>query len=197
MSFELVLKRDMLEEGFGKSTYLASYKERGHISKSVLDKFDEVVYIGTAEASTIKHATLGKRYIAALDITYDLLVSIYEINTSTLFATRVFKVSNNEFNSISKFMKSFRSRTNFEARFIGMQNAQQYEALKKLFDFVEKKKLPLVEVDLFGNNARHIALDSKTGATYNILKNNILYKPGELANNTTIEQFEQGLMKKP
>ncbi|MCL4404741.1 hypothetical protein M1583_02000, partial [Candidatus Marsarchaeota archaeon] len=53
--------------------------------------------------------------------------------------------------------------------------------------------IPLVEADLFGNEVRHIAFDAKQGMSFNVLVNNMNYKPGELVNKMTIDQFERSL----
>jgi hypothetical protein len=53
------------------------------------------------------------------------------------------------------------------------------------------KKMKLVEVDIFGTNTRHIAIDAKLGTSYNILMEDRLYRAGELVNNLTMENFEK------
>ena len=51
----------------------------------------------------------------------------------------------------------------------------------------------IFEADLFGSDRRNIAIDLKTGTSFNMLTENRLYKPGELANTTTEEQFAREL----
>ncbi|MEM0149533.1 MAG: hypothetical protein QXW10_01395 [Candidatus Micrarchaeaceae archaeon] len=197
MSFDSALKKAMLGNEFGKVPCVFAYKARAHISKSKIDEFGEAVYIDIGEASTVKYAASQTRYIAAMNIAYDMLLSIYEIDTSSLFAARLLDFSENDKNMVLKFLRSFKARTNFEARIIGMQNAQQHAALEKISGFAEAKGIPIVEVDLFGGSKRHIAMDSKVGVSYDILEYDRLYRPGELDNKATFEQFERSITKKP
>ncbi|MGC8669858.1 MAG: hypothetical protein ACP5TL_01740 [Candidatus Micrarchaeia archaeon] len=195
MSFENALKDAILKQNFGNSPFSASYKERPHISKAKLDHFNETSYINIGNFFVIKQDQLPLRYIASIDITYELLLSIYEVNTSALFAARLLSISKDNISAIEKFIKGFK-RPNFEVRLIGLQNNNKLDLLHSAFDIIMNHKLPIVEIDLFGNEMRHIALDSKIGASFNILKENRLYRPGELINNMTLEQLERSINKK-
>ena len=48
-----------------------------------------------------------------------------------------------------------------------------------------------MEVDLFGTDTRHIALDLKTGVSYNLLLLNRLYRAGELACQVNKEAYDK------
>ncbi|MGC8586414.1 MAG: hypothetical protein ACP5K5_02625 [Candidatus Micrarchaeia archaeon] len=196
MSFEETFKNAFNIEGFGKERYILCYKERPNISRNKLDEFAESVYLDVGSSLAIKYSKLPPRYISALDITYDLLVSIYEINAATLFTIRYSLLSGIDKQALLKFVKG-QKNANFEARVIGMQNNEDTEMLGNLSAFLRMLKIPIVEVDLFGNDIRHIAIDSKTGMSFNILKENRIYRPGELANKLTYEQFQQSTMKAP
>ncbi|MGC8652045.1 MAG: hypothetical protein ACP5UH_02230 [Candidatus Micrarchaeia archaeon] len=197
MGFESVLGAATAGGDFGKERYALTYKERAHLSKVKLDLHSEAVYIHTGEATTMKFSTLGPRYIAAMDITYDLLLTVYDVNTSKLFAARLFGFQPKSSQQIGGFLRGFGRRANLEARLIGMQNGESTDTLGGVLAFLKPMKLQIVEADLFGNEVRHIAVDSKIGVPYNILKDNRVYRPGELVSTITIEQFEQGLKKAP
>ncbi|EQD80629.1 hypothetical protein B1A_00688 [mine drainage metagenome] len=83
--------------------------------------------------------------------------------------------------------------SNLEARVIGMQNGSDSAMLKPLLEFLRKQEIPIVEADLFGNETRHIAIDSKQGMSFSILVNNINYRPGELISKLTMDQFRRAL----
>jgi len=93
----------------------------------------------------------------------------------------------------TKFINSLKKdKPNLEARIIGMQKNQDfYFILNQIFDFLISNKIRLVEVDLFGDNTRHIAIDTKLGTSYNVLMEDRIYRPGELVNSTTVENFER------
>ena len=78
-----------------------------------------------------------------------------------------------------------------------MQNKQaNAKDLVNSLLFLEKiGKNSLVEVDLFGNEVRHVAIDLKTGLSYNVLIKNIIYKPGELINNLSFDDFSKNVSR--
>jgi hypothetical protein len=47
-----------------------------------------------------------------------------------------------------------------------------------------------MEVDLFGEEKRHIVMDMKTGLSYDLLLENRIYRPGELKNDEKEEDFQ-------
>ena len=61
-------------------------------------------------------------------------------------------------------------------------------------EFAHALRIPIFEADLFGNSTRHIAIDIYSGMSFNVLLEDKLYKPGELVNNMTREQFERAIM---
>ena len=50
-----------------------------------------------------------------------------------------------------------------------------------------------MEIDLFGTDKRHIALDLKTGTSYDLFLENRIYRPGELANSEKEEDFQRSV----
>ena len=84
---------------------------------------------------------------------------------------------------------------NIEVRLIGLQNGDNPLRLNETVDFIKKMKLPVFEADLFGGDTRHICIDIKTGVSFDVLISNRLYKPGELTNKVTREQFERASLE--
>ena len=91
-----------------------------------------------------------------------------------------------------KFVMS--SGPDMEARIIGLQDGEEHGFLKDLLGFLSKHRIRLAEADLFGERIRHIAIDLKTGMSYNILLDDRIYKPSELVNRMTVEDFQRGLV---
>jgi hypothetical protein len=183
---------------FGRARYLAAGKERPHISKSKLLANDNVEFVKLGEHSQVAYRDWeGRRYIAAEALTYDFLVTFYDVNSSRGFAARMF--GEKELHRVLGLgLGSVMSpRPNIEVRMMGLQNGQDHGFLKAALSFVSKKGIRLIEADLFGEDIRHVAVDLKTGASYNILLEDRSYRPGELINRMTIEDFQRSLMPAP
>jgi hypothetical protein len=196
MSFENVIIEMMAQKSFNSSKISLSYKERAHISKSRLERFGESINIDIWQSATIKKGA-RYRYVTAMAITYDAVLSLYDFNTSSLFSYRFFKNVEPCIESAESFIKSLKGKANLEARIIGMQNGQDYYTQDILMKFLTKHRIPIMELDLFGNERRNIAIDANTGMVFNVLENDMLYKPGELINNITLEQFERTITPAP
>ncbi|MEM0154424.1 MAG: hypothetical protein QW814_01140 [Methanothrix sp.] len=189
--------RNLLKDNGSKEKIDLSYRERRHISKAKMDQYEDVKYVevGSSGETDFK-VPFNERYIASLDVTYSLLASLYDVNSSRLVLFNVFE--NTE--ACIKGLSSFASRSkrgNLEARLIGMQNGQDTAMLDPIVSYIIKHKIPLVEASLFGNETRHIAIDSKQGMSFTVLINNVNYRPGELVSKMTMDQFRRTLMKAP
>ena len=79
---------------------------------------------------------------------------------------------------------------NLEMRVIGLQdsNTELLGAVDRLNNAFNPN---LMEVDLFGNEMRHIVFDMKLGMSFNLLLLNRIYGPHELVNAMTIEEFNK------
>jgi hypothetical protein len=192
LSFEKFLEDDSLRADFNSARYARNFKERQNISKNRLDPpISESKYLKVGDYFTQKYdESAGFRNIVAISLTYDILLSIYDGNSGRLFIRR--------FTEWSKEMEVKLERDlallkvpNFELRLIGLQNGQSWKVIADLIPLIKKRKFPVFEVDLFGEDVRHVSIDAKTGTSMDVLINNRLYKPGELRNNTTFEQFER------
>jgi hypothetical protein len=197
MSLEKALDDEMKKPGFGTANCHLSFKDRPHISKSKVDIADGATYINIGESSRVRYDVVSARYIAAVNMTYDLLLSVYDVDTKDLFAMRVLKPVPDVFKALEKHVSgiSRNKYKRFEARLIGMQNKQDYSILMPIFKILGKYKVPVVEVDLFGDQTRHIALEAFLGVSFNVLLLDRIYRPGELNNQMTQEQLEAQLMK--
>lgn len=134
-----------------------------------------------------KYSETG-RYVIAKDVTFELFASVYNVNTRDALVMRLSKpLLPKELQMLQRQARKFK-RPNLEMRFIGMQNGEEvvYDNIDRI-----KKIIPagmLSEIDIFGIETRHIALDLKTGTPYNLLLLNRIYRPGEL--NTAIKRAD-------
>ena len=197
MSLEKALDDEMKKPGFGTANCHLSFKERPHISKSKVDMADGAAYINIGESAKVRYSATSIKYIAAVNMTYDLLLSVYDVDTKDLFAMRVLKPVPDVFKALEKHVSEINRNKykRFEARLIGMQNKQDYSILMPIFKILGKYNVPVVEVDLFGDQIRHIALEALLGVSFNVLLLDRIYRPGELNNQMTQEQLEAQLMK--
>lgn len=188
-----MVEKELLGEDINTERYTLNFKERAHISKTKLDTYSNVRYLGLGEFYSTKYENeVSTRYIAATPMTYDMLLSIYNINTREIGVYRLFRFDIKARAVLEKYFDSFKkSKPKFEVRVIGLQNNQDFAYLHDIFDIISRAKLPLVEVDIFGNETRHVSLDAKLGMSFNILLEDRLYRPGELVSNMTMEQFER------
>ncbi len=188
VSFENIFKENL--EKLGNSRYWESYEDRAHISKQKLDKFKEVKYLTKDESLTFEYATvLSERYIAATNITDELFISVYDINSKRIFVQR-FMVSDQDEDKLEEFEIYLNENKDksIEVRLFGMQNGANLRSLGRILNIILKYRVPVFEIDLFGNEIRHIAIDLKIGTSFNILMENRLYRPGELINSNNATQ---------
>lgn len=130
-----------------------------------------------------------RRYIIARDITHDLLVSVYDVNLKRIFVARFTRIPKpGDWEVIIKRIKGWKN-SNLEIRAIGFQigSAELLGILNSLRERIGGK---FMEIDLFGGDIRHIALDLKTGVSYNLLLLNRIYRPGELACQIKKEEYD-------
>ncbi len=149
-----------------------------------------------AEAATFTYSD-EKRYISASNVTFELLVSVYDVNSRTMLAMRLAQpMSEDELKAIKAFVLR-RRNPNIETRLIGMQSSGT-NISAMLFSANQIRKAVggnLMEVDLFGGNVRHIAFDTRTGLSYDLLMQNKIYGPHELENALTWAEFATKVSK--
>lgn len=195
MGFEDIFKRN-INTGMNTAEYTLVSKERPHISKDRLDRYSNAVYIRAGELQSVSYASdIDTRYIAATELTYDIMMSLHDLNSRRTIVYRAFQYAGRLNSDIKKEVTAMSARRpNIEARLIGLQNGQDFYLLvDEIASFLIKNGIKLVEVDLFGGNTRHIAIDTKLGMSLDILNENRLYRAGELVNTLTLENFEAAL----
>ncbi|MEM3791406.1 MAG: hypothetical protein QXL16_01595 [Candidatus Micrarchaeaceae archaeon] len=194
MEFYPLLKKMLTKEGFGRERIilttndLQATKDRHAISLRLNQEKGKEL-----SRESIMHSKFSEfnKYVFAKNISFDLFVSIYEINLQECVAFRFFSpLSKKEKEAISAIVKK-RGFRNCEVRIIGMQDNSL--PLSSSFFLFEDFHFLLKEADLFGNEVRHIALDLKTGMTYNLLLENRIYRPGELKNLENFSDFQSNL----
>jgi hypothetical protein len=188
MNFWQIYYNDHLRSDFGTSRVLFTTKPRSNTSlSSISDKFTE---IGINEVKFMSYDPNGLRYLIAKDITYDILISIYDVNSSRIMCMRITQAIDDKNLQDIKKITSFFGTQNIEIRIIGNQNNNK-DVILYLYGLEGIiKNNELVEIDLFGNEKRNICIDTKTGQSYNLLLDNRHYFPGELINNMKIEEFK-------
>ncbi len=120
-----------------------------------------------------------RRYLVARDIVSDLLILLYDVNSQSAFAARpTGPVYSEDIERISKTLRAMRN-PKLEVRLIGLQNNDTsfIESIERLHRKVGHE---LSEIDLFGNERRHVIIDMLTGKPYSLLLENRIYRPGEL-----------------
>ncbi len=195
MSFENIFLAELRGNGFGSAEYTRTFKKRPHISKSKIDAYSNCGYLGSgAFFSANGYKQTDQRYIAATQLTYDMIISLYDVNSGSVAVARFAEFSTPLRTQLERFSASIK-RPNFEFRIIGMQDGQSLEPLYGISEMITQCKLHLFEADLFGKQTRHIAIDRHSGMSYSILLNDRVYKPGELANTMTLEQFQRSAQR--
>ena len=194
MSFEKLFKTAILGKDFNNSRYLRCYKERSNISKSKLDTYSNVRYLERDDHFIAKYNPLSTRYSSALSLSYDLLVSFYNVDTRESLTCRTFMLDMGMKSVMEKYLQLMRLRKqdNIEARIMGMQSGQDFSYLYDISELIDSRGIKLVEVDLFGTELRHIAFDTKLGTSHDVLVEDRLYRAGELRNAMTMAQFKEG-----
>ncbi|MEM0148839.1 MAG: hypothetical protein QW346_01070 [Candidatus Micrarchaeaceae archaeon] len=173
-----VLEERALKDDFGRSRLILRIAKFDKDHSSIAEIADEAkeANIGDAFLAKLDAGTL--RYIIAKSIADDLLVSVYNVNGFEAVVERVSGADKFDFVKLMKLVSQMKRR-NLEIRIFGLLNGS-----KLSIDFISKLKNAvggaLVEVDVFGDEYRHIALDLRTGQSYELLLENRIYRPGEL-----------------
>ncbi len=132
------------------------------------------------------------RYIIAKDLTFDFFISVYDVNSNTAFAARITReLKEADWLKVTKRIASWKN-SNVEIRAFGFQNGSN--ELPHIVDEFHRyvKVGRIMEVDLYGTDVRHIAIDLKTGVSYNVFMLNRIYRAGELANQIKKDDFDKG-----
>lgn len=176
---------------FSQSPVMLNTGDRKGTSLSMVEWSSSVLEVNSTLVQKYDEA---HRYILAKDISFDLLVTAYDVNSRWTFAARVTqKLDPAQWKKLFGILGKVRP-SNFEFRLIGMQNG--YRAGLEGVELLHKRTSGvLAEADLFGTDTRHIAIDTKTGVSYNLLLLNRVYRPGELKNTLGPGGYDDRLQK--
>ena len=129
------------------------------------------------------------RYLVAKSITFDMLLTMYDVNSRSIVAIRpALPTEANDLKEVWKMLGHMKN-ANMEVRAIGLQNGWRGYA-KSFNDIYKISKGHCMEIDMFGEEKRHIAIDMKTGLSYDLLLEDRIYRPGELKNDEKEEDFQ-------
>ncbi len=168
-----------------------AYKPRFHISKARADEFGMSRHLSMGD-SAITHAREGRvDYINASNLTYDMLLSLYDFNSGRIAVARFDRFTEAIRSHMQGFVKSLKN-PNLEARVLGLQDGHGSEDALKVLGFINSNAIALNEADLFGTDIRHISFETKRGMSMDLLLLDRVYRPGELRNPQTYEQFLRG-----
>lgn len=149
---------------------------------------DRSVEVTRNEARFIKYSEYN-RYMLAREISHDLFFTVYDVDTRKLIGGRLTSVISKD-DAVRVAALALKERMhNTEMRIIGLQDGEA-DLIGSVELLHKELKCRLIEVDLFGGEMRHIAMDASTGSSYNLLLLNRIYRPGELANTVTAQDFE-------
>lgn len=197
MGFESVLHGRSERKGFGSQRFLASGKDRPHISRSKILLHEDAEQIGLGDAKGIIYQDwMGKRYVYAESLGFDYLITLYDVNSPRGYALRLLD-SKDLLKHLKDGLKQVATQMpNIEARIFGLQNGEAHAFLDPALNLLSQEGIRLIEADLFGEELRHVAIDLKTGSSYNVLLEDRNYRPGELANTMTREDLQRSLKAK-
>lgn len=187
MDFWSVYEKEKTKPEFGNARLYIASRDRIGLSLSTVERYS--VLLGMNQG-TARRFSDEFRYVLVKELTHDLLVSIYDVNTTQSFLLRFSEALGDA--AVKKLAGDVRKirKPNLEMRVIGLQdnNTELLSALERLHAAL---KPSLMEVDLFGKETRHIAFDTKLGMSFNLLLLNRIYRPHELANALSLEDFNE------
>jgi len=186
-----MLEKDARSDGMGSQQYSRGSKPRPNLSRFVLDSDSNARYIELGGFERLVYSPSRERYVAAINLTYDAIITIYNVNSKELGVCRFYEFDSRAVKALDGFLKGMKGPRNLEARAIGFQDSDEPIAVGAVADFIKARGIRLAEADMFGGNIRHVAIDSKLGVGFDVLLENRVYKPGELKNLTTLDQFQK------
>jgi hypothetical protein len=185
MNFWSIYEAEKGKPGFGSVRLRIASRERIGLSLSTVEKYGMLLGMNQGAERTFSEEA---RYLLAKELTHDMLVSIYNVNTTQTYLLRFSEALGEPV--VRKILDEVRRarKPNIEMRAIGLQN-KDVELLGSLERLYLTLKPSLMELDLFGDETRHIAFDTKLGMSFNLLLLNRIYRPHELANTLSLEDF--------
>ena len=193
MSFNDVLVEDIVSAGFNSKPYRRDFKPRTHISLSAVEADEDSSDIKIGEIVLRNYdGPMAQRYVTAKAITYDLIATLYDVNSSSLAVFRMYECKDEMIISLKKWVAALKN-PNLEGRVIGLQDGAALHCVMRTVDLLMDSKAEIVEIDLFGKEMRSVVVDSKLGTTQDILIEDRIYRAGERATAITLEDFERSV----
>lgn len=182
MSFEYAVSQALLGDKPGESRIHISSKDRPNMSLSKLQEGNNNIEIKSGEVKRLDYESWhNARFLFAKGIESDALLTFFEVNNSKLVAFRGLDLDYKSAAAIrSEVRKILSPKPNLESRIIGFSNGTNIQYLRDMLNLSRELKAKLVESDTFGNELRHVAIDSRFGISYNVLLENRPYRAGEL-----------------
>ncbi|VVB77221.1 Uncharacterised protein [uncultured archaeon] len=187
VDFWNVYRKSRATEGFSKSRLYLSARDRIHASLSSVER--SALTLDMSKGLALKYDE-STRYLIAKDLTYDMLVSIYDVNSSFSVVFRESTILDDSEIARIRRQVAKAGKSNLELRAIGLQN--NYSALiNSLEDLCKVMKFNLQEIDVFGSGVRHIVFDTKVGMAFDLLPQNRVIGPNDLVNRLSIDDFNK------
>ena len=185
MDMWIALQKERILHDFSSKRVLLNTKPRRNASLSAIAEKSRELEM--CKATFLKYSRLSaQRYLLARSILFDVLVTVYNVNSFELFAFRAAKRLDGADVSLIRKKIGMMKRPDIEIRVIGMQNGHD-----ELLDVVDKVRkitnAQMIETDLFGNEIRNVAIDAKNGSAYDLLLMDRIYRPVELINGVKFE----------
>jgi hypothetical protein len=187
MNFWSVYESEKAKPEFGSDKLYITSRDRIHLSLSTVEQY---AFSLEMDHAVIRQYSEAEKYVIASNITHDILISIYDVNTTLSVLLRASELPGKE--AMQRVIGEIRKlrKPNMEMRLIGLQNSEA-DLLVVADDLHAALKPSLMEVDVFGKELRNIVFDLKLGMTFNLLLLNRIYRPGELVNALGVEEFNK------
>ena len=185
MDFWKVYESEKAKEGLGTKRLYITSRDRIHLSLSSVERYGTL--LGINQGINIKFSE-AVRYVLSKEITHDLLLSLYDVNNTRASLLRLSEaLPDSAIKKVAAEANKVRN-PNLEMRVMGLQDADT-ELLDSVERFHKALKPSVIELDLFGGDMRHIVFDLKLGMSFDLLLLNRIYRPHELANTMSLEDF--------
>ena len=185
MDFWRVYEAEKAKQEFGSGRLYITSRDRIHQSLSAAERYSTLLSMNQGVSKKFSEEA---RYVIAKDLTHDMFVSLFDVNTTQTVLLRFSQPLGAD--ALRKAAAPMRrlAKPNLEMRVIGLQD-QDTELPVSIELLRTELKPALAEVDLFGGETRHIAFDLKLGMSFNLLLLNRIYRPHELANAQSADDF--------
>ncbi len=178
MDFWKVFDEESMGMSFGSKQLTLNTNPRHNLSlKGIEDRSIDLI----PDSCVFIRYSDERRYITVKNLAFDMLIILFDVNASSTVALRTsMDITRKDLSKISRIISKMKN-PNIEVRVLGLQN-NHTKPVQVIYKIRKMQKGILAEADMFGDNLRHITIDTKTGMVYDALLLNRVYRPGELAN---------------